>query len=594
MNNDQNKNVNNNVTPSNLNNNQNNYNQNYQNNGYVSNNYRNLAKNNNGYIGGNVPNNLNNNLNKSVTYNSTNNQQGNNVGSYTSNVNRIIKSLDNNVDTGMSKKRADKIFFFFLVFIILASILIYFVFFRKDGSTYADLDSVFDTNKPVLIFDKNNKFGYVDKNGKVIVEPSYYNATQFYGDYAGVVFEEDKEEYAIIDLNGKEVILKKGGEEPQYIIDYDIWVIGDAFYDGNMKRISPDNIAVTYDDNGYFTFKDSSNKQSGIIDYKGEIIYTIFGTEGVELEMSHSDYDVDEYFVKVTNNESVFVVSTKTDDLVYTYSGQSELYAGKNNFFYTYQDNGKKDFLYFYNGALRIEVYSVDEMHIADYKNHIIFAKLYNQERYYDILNETELQQGPEKNEYYSSLYGTNDYDFEVFDCGDSKGLVDGDKILVSCDYSTVNLLDINLFSYVKKKTLKQIVLLEKNSSIIVYDMAKKKELKTFKNVEFKTYDNSVLVRFAKYDGDDPLPSGYIVYNLLTDQYVEINAEELSVDIYPSYYIVSNRGIRSYYNADFEKIYEVSLLYEYNLMVIKSIILMITYLILILIVILVLVKYLYR
>ena len=558
MNNDQNKKFNNNVTPSNLNNNQNNYNQNYQNNGYVSNNYRNLAKNNNGYIGGNVPNNLNNNLNKSVTYNSTNNQQGNNVGSYTSNVNRIIKSLDNNVDTGMSKKRADKIFFFFLVFIILASILIYFVFFRKDGSTYADLDSVFDTNKPVLIFDKNNKFGYVDKNGKVIVEPSYYNATQFYGDYAGVVFEEDKEEYAIIDLNGKEVILKKGGEEPQYIIDYDIWVIGDAFYDGNMKRISPDNIAVTYDDNGYFTFKDSSNKQSGIIDYKGEIIYTIFGTEGVELEMSHSDYDVDEYFVKVTNNESVFVVSTKTDDLVYTYSGQSELYAGKNNFFYTYQDNGKKDFLYFYNGALRIEVYSVDEMHIADYKNQIIFAKLYNQERYYDILNETELQQGPEKNEYYSSLYGTNDYDFEVFDCGDSKGLVDGDKILVSCDYSTINLLDINLFSYVKKKTLKQIVLLEKNSSIIVYDMAKKKELKTFKNVEFKTYDNSVLVRFAKYDGDDPLPSGYIVYNLLTDQYVEINAEELSVDIYPSYYIVSNRGIRSYYNADFEKIYEVS------------------------------------
>ena len=574
MNNDQNKNFNNNVTPSNLNNNQNNYNQNYQNNynqnyqnnynqnyqnnGYVSNNYRNLAKNNNGYIGGNVPNNLNNNLNKSVTYNSTNNQQGNNVGSYTSNVNRIIKSLDNNVDTGISKKRADKIFFFFLVFIILASILIYFVFFRKDGSTYADLDSVFDTNKPVLIFDKNNKFGYVDKNGKVIVEPSYYNATQFYGDYAGVVFEEGKEEYAIIDLKGKEVILKKGGEEPQYIIDYDIWVIGDAFYDGNMKRISPDNIAVTYDDNGYFTFKDSSNKQSGIIDYKGEIIYTIFGTEGVELEMSHSDYDVDEYFVKVTNNESVFVVSTKTDDLVYTYSGQSELHAGKNNFFYTYQDNGKKDFLYFYNGALRIEVYSVDEMHIADYKNQIIFAKLYNQERYYDILNETELQQGPEKNEYYSSLYGTNDYDFEVFDCGDSKGLVDGDKILVSCDYSTVNLLDINLFSYVKKKTLKQIVLLEKNSSIIVYDMAKKKELKTFKNVEFKTYDNSVLVRFAKYDGDDPLPSGYIVYNLLTDQYVEINAEELSVDIYPSYYIVSNRGIRSYYNADFEKIYEVS------------------------------------
>ena len=207
---------------------------------------------------------------------------------------------------------------------------------------------------------------------------------------------------------------------------------------------------------------------------------------------------------------------------------------------------------------MRIEVYSVDEMHIADYKNQIIFAKLYNQERYYDILNETELQQGPEKNEYYSSLYGTNDYDFEVFDCGDSKGLVDGDKILVSCDYSTVNLLDINLFSYVKKKTLKQIVLLEKNSSIIVYDMSKKKELKTFKNVEFKTYDNSVLVRFAKYDGDDPLPSGYIVYNLLTDQYVEINAEELSVDIYPSYYIVSNRGIRSYYNADFEKIYEVS------------------------------------
>lgn len=549
MNNDQNNNLNNNVTPSNLNNNQN-----YQNNGYVSNNYRNLQKNNNGYIGENVPNNLNNN----VTYQSTNNQQGSNVGSYTSNVNRIIKSLDNNVDTGMPKKRADKIFFVFLLFIILISCVIYFLFFRKDGSTYANLDSVFDTNKPVLIFAENKKFGYINTKGKVIVEPTYYNATQFYGDYAGVIFEEDKEEYAIIDSTGKEVILKKGGEEPKYIIDYDIWVIGDAFYDGNMKRISPENIAVTYDDNGYFTFKDSSNKQSGIIDYKGEIIYTIFGTDGVELEMSHSDYDVDEYFVKVTNNESVFIVSTKTDDLIYTYSGQSELYADKNNFFYTYQDNGKKDYLYFYNGALRIEVYSIDSMHVADYENQIIFAKLYNQEKYYDILNETELQQPPEKNEYYSSLYGANDYDFEVFDCGDSKGLVDGDKILVSCDYSTVNLLDINLFSYLKKKALKQIVLLEKNSSIIVYDIVKKKELNSFKNVDVRTYDNSVLVRFTKYSKDDTLPTGYIIYNLLTDQYIEINAEESSVDVYPSYYVVSNRGIRSYYNADFEKIYEVS------------------------------------
>lgn len=207
----------------------------------------------------------------------------------------------------------------------------------------------------------------------------------------------EKEKYSIIDLNGTEVISKTGGERPQYLIDYDIWVIGNSFYNDNMKQLSPENFEVTYFDDGLFIFKDTENNEFGVMNYEGEILYTMYGTDGVEIEISHSDYDVEELFLKVTMSDSVVVVSTLTDDLVYTHDSFVELDVHKNGFFSTLNSDGSRNFKHFRDGRLVFYWDSVDAVHIADYENKIVFAEYSGMYRYYNIINDIQFSTPPEK-----------------------------------------------------------------------------------------------------------------------------------------------------------------------------------------------------
>jgi len=48
---------------------------------------------------------------------------------------------------------------------------------------------------------ENGKYGYLDRNGKIVIEPKFKSARLFYEGFATVEIAED--EYAVIDVNGK-------------------------------------------------------------------------------------------------------------------------------------------------------------------------------------------------------------------------------------------------------------------------------------------------------------------------------------------------------------------------------------------------------
>ena len=468
------------------------------------------------------------------------------------NVNNIMKSLDNNVFEEKTKSKFRKVILFLIIILIILGV-IYYVFF-KNKETDANLSVVFDIDKPILIFNSDKKCGYFDYNGNQIIDFKYVDGTQFYNGYAGVILDQDKEDYAIIDLNGNEIIKKTGGEKPQYLIDYDIWVIGDAFYNNKISQVSPSNYSITYSDNGLFIFKDFDKNETGVINHKNEVLYSIYGTEGVEIEISHSNYDVEELFLKVKTADSVVVVSTLTDDLIYTHESNNELYAYEDGLFYTLTSNGKRDFKYFNDGKLTLYWEGVDYVHIADYEKQIIFSEIDGYYRYYDVKEEYQLSTPPEKNEYFEILNGSNYYDYEFYECGAGKGLKKDDDIILECGYSDIKYLNINLFNYLKIKKFKEIVLLDDYSSLIIYDLNKNKKINSFNMSSFESYDDSILIKIEKSD-----KSGYIIYNLVTNEFVEISGENIFIDVYPNYYTVLNRNKVIYYNADFESIYEVSL-----------------------------------
>lgn len=523
------------------NNNLNNY-QTYQNSGSVQ-------SNNNGFINQNVS----QTTDVSSNYLNANNVQGNGVVNNNSNVinvNNIMKSLDNNVYEEKPKSKI-KIFLLLFFIIVIVVTVVYFVFFRNNTNA-ANLNVVFDIDKPILVFNGDKKCGYFDFEGSQIIDFKYDNGTQFYNGYAGVIVDDANEEYRIIDLEGNEIVKKTGGEKPQYLIDYDIWVLGDSFYNNKIELISPENYSVTYSDNGLFIFKDYEKNETGVINYKNEVLYSMYGTEGVEIDISHSNYDVDELFLKVKTPESVVVVSTLTDDLVYTHEEASELYAYEDGFFYTLSSNGKRDFKYFHNGRFIFYWEGVDYVHIADYEKQIVFAEFDGNYRYYNINEDYQLSGPHEKNEYFEFLNGSNYYDYEFYECGAGKGLKKKDDIILECGYSDIKYLNINLFNYLKIKKFKEIILLDDYSSLIIYDLSKNKKINSFEMTDFESYNDSILVKIVKSDN-----TGYIIYNLYTDNSVEINGENIDVDIYSNYYTVLNRNKLIYYNADFEMIYDV-------------------------------------
>ena len=528
-----------------------NYNGNIQNNNQMYQNSGSVQSNNSGFINQNV----NQTNGGSSNYLKSNNIQGNGVVNNNSNVinvNNIMKSLDNNIYEEKPKSKI-KIFLLLLFIIVIVAVVIYFVFFRNNAND-ANLNVIFDIDKPILVFNSDKKCGYFSYEGSQITDFKYDNGTQFYNGYAGVVLDEAKEEYGIIDLEGNEIVKKTGGVKPQYLIDYDIWVIGDSFYNNKIELLSPENYSVTYSDKGLFIFKDYEKNETGVINYKNEVLYSMYGTEGVEIDISHSNYDVEELFLKVKTTDSVVVVSTLTDDLVYTHEDANELYAYEDGFFYTLDSNGKRDFKYFHNGRLIFYWEGVDYVHIADYEKQIVFAEFDGNYRYYNINEDYQLSVPPETNEYFEFLSGSNYYDYKFYECGSGKGLKKKDDIILECGYSDIKYLNINLFNYLKMKKFKEIILLDDYSSLIIYDLSKDKKINSFEMTDFEFYDDSILVKIVKNDSN-----GYIIYNLYTDNFVEINGENIDVDIYSNYYTVLNRNKLIYYNADFEMIYEVEI-----------------------------------
>ena len=121
---------------------------------------------------------------------------------------------------------------------------------------------IYAENNPIII-EKDGKMGAINKKGKVIIEPQYEELSYFLGDYALGVKDLDNtssdDYFEIINTKGK--VIKTG---KSYDLDLDaehgIWVIEGKLFNQNLKQLTPDNIRVDLDDEGYLTLMDLEGK----------------------------------------------------------------------------------------------------------------------------------------------------------------------------------------------------------------------------------------------------------------------------------------------------------------------------------------------
>lgn len=521
----------------------------------------------------NSMNNMNSNIN---TFNSTNNIDPN-INTFN---NQNFNSAQNygsnfNQDFSTGKPKGKKTILIVLVLLILVGVAGFFIF-KIFGSNknVANLNSIFDPKKPIVV--KNNeKYGYITSDGKTMIEPQYNSAGDFYGDYALVSVDNPNKDsynktlYEIIDKKGNVKLTSESYYGTKYYSEYDLWVVDDVLYDSKLNKVLGEGTSVKYISNGYFMYTDSLKNESGIVNYKGKKVFTIPDLS-ISVGISDNYYNEDDLYatVRTYGTAKEMIVSLKTGDILFTSENADNYYISRksNGIFYYYNhktDDGyeKRKYLFFINNKLAYQTTEVvNDVSVYDYKNQILeidygydYEKLGKSKRnyYYDVKNKKMLDEEPSRSTSSVDILEQS-YGFKEYSVSGKYGIMSGDKVIVPCEYNDIEYLKINLFNYMKSKG-KELVLLEKDKKLVLYNIKNSKSITTFDSNYVSSYDDSTFIRINLY-GEDSYIKEYKIYNLLTGKSMDFDKSD-EISIGSNYVTITKDGKTTYYNTEFKQIY---------------------------------------
>ena len=572
----------------------------------ISNNSNNISSGNlnldNNNINSNITNDLNNNndinnndiinFNHNINLNNDEQSIGNNVNNDNINTEYNIgeTNLNNNLNSTTTEEEKNKSLknkllnkkTILIALVIVVVVALAFILIKNIGgnsSPKADLDSIFNPDKPIIIND-NKKYGYITAAGKMMIEPQYRDANDFYGDYAMVTIDNpdtksyDKTINQIIDKKGNVKIVAKNYTKPKYFDVYNVWLIDNVLYDSKLKKLSAEGAKVEYIDCGYFKYENSEKNESGIITYKGKKVFKT-AASSISTSLSENEYNQDDLYVAVdihNKPEKSVVVSLKTGDILFTLENSENYYLleegdGIFSYYDTKVSRGYENsvYLYFTNNKLAYQTTDkVEDVKISDYKNKIIeidygydYEDLGKSQRryYYDAKNKKMLDKDPD-NSASSELNAAlmeNTYGFKMFSSSGKYGLMIGNKIVIPCEYTEIKLLGDNLFNYMQSKG-KNLVLLEKDNKTILYNVKNSKSIITFDSNNVRDYNDSTFIEVILYANGSSARTGYMVYNLLTGKSMTFDKDN-EVFVESNYIEVKKDKKTTYYNTKFKQIY---------------------------------------
>ena len=538
-------------------------------------------------IGNNVNNDNINTTNNTNEINYNNNPNNTNINTA---YNIGETNLNNNLNSTTTEEEKNKLLknkllnkkTILIALVIVVVVALAFILIKNIGgnsSPKADLDSIFNPDKPIIIND-NKKYGYITAAGKMMIEPQYRDANDFYGDYAMVTIDNpdtksyDKTINQIIDKKGNVKIVAKNYTKPKYFDVYNVWLIDNVLYDSKLKKLSAEGAKVEYIDCGYFKYENSEKNESGIITYKGKKVFKT-AASSISTSLSENEYNQDDLYVAVhihNKPEKSVVVSLKTGDILFTLENSENYYLleegdGIFSYYDTKVSRGYENsvYLYFTNNKLAYQTTDkVEDVKISDYKNKIIeidygydYEDLGKSQRryYYDAKNKKMLDKDPD-NSASSELNAAlmeNTYGFKMFSSSGKYGLMIGNKIVIPCEYTEINLLGDNLFNYMQSKG-KNLVLLEKDNKTILYNVKNSKSIITFDSNNVRDYNDSTFIKVSLYENGSSARTGYMVYNLLTGKSMIFDKDN-EVFVESNYIEVKKDNKTTYYNTKFKQIY---------------------------------------
>lgn len=446
-------------------------------------------------------------------------------------------------------------FLLLLIFIAVIAFGIYYFFLQGNGSYtgFANLNAIYESNKLIRVH-SDGLAGYIKTNGDVVISPQYQRSTDFYGGYAAVKLP-DEDNYKVIDEKGEVVFQLETSAAPEYLLDYDIWILDNCIYNNKMEKVVSN---VKDESMGLFSFVDEANSKVGIVDHKGEVLYETTGTE-IEIDYNYL-YEDDVYFIVQVSGSPDAIVRKNTKKIVYT-ATEGTFIESEGDSIYVVDSNGAEKYIYIEDGKVLHEFTDAFyvRMHNAE-KKILKIARLYPLEDYYfDVTSGVQVAEVDELRSYEldEEVNGYKEISCETDD--NYEGLMKDDEIILECKYDAVAFLEEKLFSYIKNRRFREYVLLREDEKAIIYDLVFKKEVFSVESVDkIGGGDGTIfLVFYADKDSDNTKD---VVYNLMSGKTMEFSAGEYLFLAGTNYFAAYNgeTNTAEYYNAKMKNIYSSS------------------------------------
>lgn len=262
-------------------------------------------------------------------------------------------------DFNIKNARVRKIVHKAMLYVIIIMLLGFEFFVNKTGDILNNLRVYANNFKPIRIV-QNEKYGYIDYNGKKIVSPKYIYGEDFVRAYA--IVKNSSNLPLIIDKGGKEVV-PSGKYFSIYRTKEDIIVsktknksLKYAILDKHLKEKTKFIYdLISYDGNVY-TF--TKNNTVGIINSDGKEIfdYKLTSSDDKKISVNIPEFtsDVFERYGVVTVNSTSQIINLNSGKII-TSATLNEIIPEENNVFYEKLPSGNKRYIYIQNDEVILE-----------------------------------------------------------------------------------------------------------------------------------------------------------------------------------------------------------------------------------------------
>lgn len=371
----------------------------------------------------------------------------------------------------------------------------------------------------LIIVEKDNKYGFINTNGDLVIDYIYDGGEDFYYKY-GIVKKDDS--YYLIDEEGN---IKLKGNNISYVKDIGEYLVDGILYDYKLKKVSSYN-NLSYILEGFYLY--NMDNTSGIINYKGKLIYKE-ENGNIEIICKEKDSYLNGLYAVIKKDNKYGIINLYNGMIIIEYQDKEIVPLG-NNFFKMNND-------YLYLDENRVAVKSRNEISFYNIVEGILNV---NNKKY--ILERAEYRDNIDIQNVTSTTKFENETGITKYISKTGVGLIENNKVIVSPIYEDIVFIDYDIYNCVFNNTGNKIVLLLLDGKTYLYSYNTKKILYIFDTSSIEVNNNTSFIKYTDSNGNR------FVYNLLTNKYGYYKEDY----IFYSNYMKTNGKI---YNIDLEKIY---------------------------------------